>query len=158
MLAIGYSFAIRLGRRLCEEAHLNLAYRWLCRLELEDAVPDHSTFSKNRRGRFRQSVEPHHLFESVLQRCMSEGLVRGEGFATDASIIKADAQRMQSAPAEEAMNWTNSEDTARPAREYLDALEKTNDPTFIPKFVSTLNQRLGDLFQQAVFVNQALGI
>ena len=137
ILVIGYSFGIRSERRLCEEVHLNLAYRWFCGLGLEDAVPDHSTFSKNRHGRFRQSGAFRHLFESVLQRCMSEGLVRGEGFATDASIIKADAQRMQSVPGDEAMNWTNSEEATRPVREYLDALEETNGPSFIPKFVST---------------------
>jgi transposase len=137
MLVIGYSFGIRSERRLCEEVHLNLAYRWFCKLGLEDAVPDHSTFSKNRHGRFRQSGAFRHLFESVLKRCMAEGLVRGEGFATDASIIKADAQRMQSVPGDEAMNWTNSEEATRPVREYLDALEEANDPSFIPKFVST---------------------
>jgi len=102
MLIIGYSFGIRSERRLCEEVHLNLAYRWFCRLGLEDAVPDHSTFSKNRHGRFRDGEVFRHLFESVLERCMSEGLVRGEGFATDASIIKADAQRMHSIPGAEA--------------------------------------------------------
>jgi hypothetical protein len=96
MLIIGYSFGIRSERRLCEEVHLNLAYRWFCRLGLEDKVPDHSTFSKNRHGRFRESGAFRHVFESVLQRCMTEGLVRGEGFATDASIIKADAQRERS--------------------------------------------------------------
>jgi transposase len=83
MLIIGYSFGIRSERRLCEEVHLNLAYRWFCRLGLEDKVPDHSTFSKNRHGRFRDSGIFRHLFETVLQRCMNEGLVRGEGFATD---------------------------------------------------------------------------
>jgi transposase len=84
MLIIGYSFGIRSERKLCEEVHLNLAYRWFCRLGLEDAIPDHSTFSKNRHGRFRESSAFRHLFEVVLQRCMAEGLVRGEGFATDA--------------------------------------------------------------------------
>jgi transposase len=136
MLIIGYSLGIRSERRLCEEVHLNLAYRWFCRLGLEDKVPDHSTFSKNRHGRFRESGAFRHLFESVLQRCMAEGLVRGEGFATDASIIKADAQRMNSVPGEEAMNWKNSVETARPVREYLDALEEANGPAFTPKFVS----------------------
>ncbi|MBU1978872.1 MAG: transposase, partial [Gammaproteobacteria bacterium] len=92
MLVIGYSFGIRSERRLCEEVHLNLAYRWFCRLGLEDVIPDHSTFSKNRHGRFRDSETFRHLFETVLRRCMAEGLVRGEGFATDASIIMADVQ------------------------------------------------------------------
>ena len=116
--------------------HLNLAYRWFCRLGLEDAMPDHSTFSKNRHGRFRDSGTFRHLFEIVLQRCMAEGLVRGEGFATDASIIKADAQRVNSVPGEEAMNWKSTEETARPVREYLDALERENAAAYVPKFVS----------------------
>ena len=90
MLIVGYCFGIRSERRLCEEVHLNLAYRWFCRLGLEDAVPEHSTFSKNRHGRFRDSDLLRHVFESVLSRCMAEGLVKGEGFAIDASIIKAD--------------------------------------------------------------------
>jgi IS5 family transposase len=136
MLIIGYSFGIRSERRLCEEVHLNLAYRWFCRLGLEDSVPDHSTFSKNRHGRFRESGAFRQLFEDVLQRCMAEGLVRGEGFATDASIIKADAQRMNSVHGEEAINWRNTAETARPVREYLEAVEEMNDPASMPKFVS----------------------
>jgi len=91
MLIVGYCFGIRSERRLCEEVHLNLAYRWFCRLGLEGAVPDHSTFSKNRHGRFRDSDLLRRLFESVLQRCIAEGLVGGEGFAVDASLIHADA-------------------------------------------------------------------
>ena len=96
MLIVGYSFGIRSERRLCEEVHLNLAYRWFCRLGLEDAVPDHSTFSKNRHGRFRESDAFRKVFEGVVERCMKEGLVGGEGFAIDASVIKADANRSRS--------------------------------------------------------------
>src|SRR6266852_3505883 len=95
MLIVGYCFGIRSERRLCEEVHLNLAYRWFCRLGLEDAVPDHSTFSKNRHGRFRESGLLRHLFENVVERCIKEGLVGGEGFAVDASVIKADASRQR---------------------------------------------------------------
>jgi transposase len=90
MLIVGYCFGIRSERRLCEEVHLNLAYRWFCRLGLGGAVPDHSTFSKNRHGRFRDSDLLRRLFETVLQRCIDEGLVGGEGFAVDASLIRAD--------------------------------------------------------------------
>ena len=78
--------------------HLNLAYRWFCRRGLEGAVPDHSTFSKNRHGRFRDSDLLRQLFDTVLRRCMSEGLVGGEGFAVDASLIKAEANRERSVP------------------------------------------------------------
>jgi transposase len=91
MLIVGYCFGIRSERRLCEEVHLNLTYRWFCGLGLDGAVPDHSTFSKNRHGRFRDSDLLRRLFETVLQRCIDEGLVGGEGFAVDASLIAADA-------------------------------------------------------------------
>src|SRR5437667_1062704 len=91
MLIVGYCFGIRSERRLCEEVHLNLAYRWFCRLGLNGEVPDHSTFSKNRHGRFRDSDLLRRLFETVLQRCIAEGLVGGEGFAVDASLIAAEA-------------------------------------------------------------------
>ncbi len=78
MLIVGYCFGIRSERRLCEEVHLNLAYRWFCRLGLDGEVPDHSTFSKNRHGRFRASDAFRHVFETVVSRCIEEGLVDGE--------------------------------------------------------------------------------
>ena len=93
MLIVGYCFGIRSERRLCDEVHLNLAYRWFCRLGLDGDVPDHSTFSKNRHGRFRESDLLRKLFETVVARCMKEGIVGGEAFAVDASIIVADAHR-----------------------------------------------------------------
>src|SRR3954449_3907515 len=98
MLIAGYCFGIRSERRLCEEVHLNLAYRWFCRLGLEGAVPDHSTFSKNRHGRFRDSDLLRKVFETTVQRCIDEGRVGGGGFAVDASRIKADANRQHSVP------------------------------------------------------------
>jgi transposase len=126
MLIVGYCFGIRSERRLCEEVHLNLAYRWFCRLDLEDAVPDHSTFSKNRHGRFRQSDAFRLVFESVLRRCMSEGLVRGEGFAVDASVVKADANRARGMPGAQAIDWRGGEAPSRAVREYLEAIEQAN--------------------------------
>ena len=77
MLLVGYLFGIRSERRLCEEVHLNLAYRWFCRLDLADRVPDHSTFSKNRHGRFRACDLHRLLFEQVVSRCAAAGLVAG---------------------------------------------------------------------------------
>src|SRR5437773_1243887 len=91
MLIVGYCFGIRSERRLCEEVHLNLAYRWFCGLGLDGEVPDHSTFSKNRHGRFRNSDLLRRLFETVLQRCIDECLVGGEGFAVDGSLNAAEA-------------------------------------------------------------------
>jgi len=95
MLIVGYCFGIRSERRLCEEVHLNLAYRWFCRVGLEGDVADHSTLSKARHGRFRDADLLRELFETVVRRCMAEGLVGGEGFTVDASLIVADAQRQR---------------------------------------------------------------
>jgi transposase len=96
MLLIGYCMGIRSERRLCEEVHLNLAYRWFCRLDLTGPVPGHSTFSKNRHGRFRDSDRFRHLFEGMVARCIAAGLVGGERFAVDASLIQADANKQNS--------------------------------------------------------------
>jgi IS5 family transposase len=103
MLLIGYVRGIRSERRLCEEVHLNLAYRWFCRLGLEGRVPDHSTFSKNRHGRFRDSDLLRQLFEATVRRCMAEGLVGGDGFAADASLIRAEAGRQHFHTGEEGL-------------------------------------------------------
>lgn len=136
MLIVGYCFGIRSERRLCEEVHLNLAYRWFCRLGLDCAVPDHSTFSKNRHGRFRDSDLLRKLFETTVRRCIDEGLVGGEGFAVDASMIKADANRQRSVPGGE---WQAPEAANHAVREYLAVLD---DAAFgaatpvVPKFIS----------------------
>ncbi|MEQ8656643.1 MAG: IS1182 family transposase [Hyphomicrobiales bacterium] len=120
MLIIGYCFGIRSERRLCEEVHLNLAYRWFCRLGLEDRVPHHSTFSKNRHGRFRDSGLFREVFNQVLKRCMAEGLVGGEAFAADASVIQADANRQKG----DAGSLGLPDDlTSRAVNEYLATLD-----------------------------------
>ena len=136
MLLVGYCFGIRSERRLCEEVHLNLAYRWFCRLGLDSDVPDHSTFSKNRHGRFRDCDLLRELFETVVRRCMAEGLVGGEGFAVDASLIKADANRQRCVPGAEGLP---PEAASRAIDEYLAVLD---DAAFggatpvTPKFIS----------------------
>ena len=136
MLLVGYCFGIRSERRLCEEVHLNLAYRWFCRLGLDGDVPDHSTFSKNRHGRFRECDLLRELFETVVRRCMAEGLVGGEGFAVDASLIKADANRQRCVPGDEGLP---PEAASRAVDEYLAVLD---DAAFgaaspvTPKFIS----------------------
>ncbi len=124
MLLIGYIMSIRSERRLCDEVHVNLAYRWFCRLDLGDPVPDQSTFSKNRHGRFRESDLFRQLFESVVARCIAEGLVGGDIFATDASIIRADANKQNSTPREE---WNpdrlDPATVPRAVKEYLEVLD-----------------------------------
>jgi transposase len=139
MLIIGYCMGVRSERRLCEEVHLNLAYRWFCRLGLEGDVPDHSTFSKNRHGRFRDSDLLRELFEATVARCIAEGLVGGEGFATDASLIKADANKQRSADGKEDVDWEAMARTRRSVREYLDTLDDAAwgaASEVKPKFVS----------------------
>lgn len=139
MLIIGYCCGIRSERRLCEEVHLNLAYRWFCRLGLDGQVPDHSTFSRNRHGRFRQSNILRHLFEMVVRRCMAEGLVGGEGFAVDASLIEADANKQRSVPGDV---WNVADISANACQAVKDYLATLDDAAFgaasdvIPKFVS----------------------
>lgn len=116
MLVVGYCFGIRSERCLCDEVHLNLAYRWFCMLGLEGGVPDHSTFSKNRHGRFRDSGLLRHVFEMVLRRCIDAGLVGGYGFAVDASLVCADANRTEGGPGSEGLN---PEKTSRAMDEYF---------------------------------------
>lgn len=120
MLLVGYCMGIRSERRLCEEVHLNLAYRWFCRLDLNDSIPDHSTFSKNRHGRFRESDLFRHLFNKVLARCIAEGLVGGDDFGVDASLIKADASRYTKV---DMADWAVPDHVSRATQEYLDTLD-----------------------------------
>lgn len=139
MLLVGYCFGIRSERRLCEEVHLNLAYRWFCRLGLDGDVPDHSTFSKNRHGRFRDSDLLRERFELTVQRCIDEGLVGGDGFAADASLIKADANKQRSAAAADEVDWHGLAATRRSVQEYLEVLDDAawgGASEVKPKFVS----------------------
>src|ERR671937_2196688 len=139
MLIIGYVFAIRSERAICRDVQVNLAYRWFCRLSIEDKIPDHSAFSRARHERFRDSDMFRRVFERVVEACIAAGLVGGEGFAVDASLIAADANKQRSIPGAE---W-NKEDAAKAAsravREYLATLD---DVAFgaaseiTPKFVS----------------------
>lgn len=140
MLVIGYVMGIRSERRLCDEVHLNLAYRWFCRLGLDAKVPDHSTFSKYRHGKFRESDLLRHVFEATVERCLREDLVSGEGFAVDASLIPADANKSRSLPASEWCPEVARKIGSRAAREYLDTLDDAafgaaspSQPKFVAK-------------------------
>jgi transposase len=122
MLLVGYCYGIRSERRLCQDVALHLAYRWFCRLDLEDHIPHHSTFSLNRLGRFRQSDILRHIFERVVVACMAAGLVKGEGFAVDASVIEANASRYHGKAPNE-LEWTDEQKQRRAVAEYLAAVE-----------------------------------
>src|SRR6204780_129710 len=127
MLIVGYCYGIRSERKLCEEVRLHLAYRWFCRLDLDDRVPHHSTFSENRLNRFRESDILRHIFERVVMAAMVMGLVKGEGFAVDASVMEANASRYHGkAPGE--LDWTEKQRQKRAVAEYLVALEDESEP------------------------------
>lgn len=122
MLIVGYCYGIRSERKLCEEVALHLAYRWFCKMDLEDRVPHHSTFSVNRLGRFRESDVLRHIFERVVMTCMVAGLVKGEGFAVDASVMEANASRYHGVAPDDIV-WSDAQKQKRAVAEYLEALD-----------------------------------
>src|ERR1700722_19340556 len=139
MLIVGYVFGIRSERALCREVQVNLAYRWFCGLSIEDKVPDHSAFSRARNERFGDSIIFRSVFERVVGSCVAAGLVGGEGFAVDASLIQADANKHRSIPGAEWNKDIDPEQARRAVKEYLATLD---DPAYgaassvTPKFVS----------------------
>jgi len=123
MLLVGYVFAIRSERRLCAEVQVNLAYRWFCKLGIEDKIPDHSVFCRARHERFRDSDALRRVFEGVVAMCIAAGLVGGEAFSVDASLIKADVGRKKRVPGDQPIAWPKTEEAPRAVREYLAALD-----------------------------------
>src|SRR6201987_3083534 len=139
MLVLGYVFAIRSERALCRDVQVNFAYRWFCGLSIEDKIPDHSTFSRARHERFRDSDMFRRVFERVVEACMAAGLVGGEGFAVDASLIVADANKQRSVPGSEWNKARDPEGASRAMREYLATLDNAAfgaASEVVPKFVS----------------------
>src|SRR3990170_1232700 len=139
ILIVGYVFAIRSERALCREVQVNLAYRWFCGLSIEDKIPDHSAFSRARNERFRESDIFRRVFERVVGACIGAGLVGGEGFAVDASLIAADANKQRSIPGSEWNKELDPQKVSRAVKEYLATLDDAafgaaSDVT--PKFVA----------------------
>src|ERR1700740_2653442 len=139
MLIIGYVFAIRSERALCRDVQVNLAYRWFCGLSIEDKIPDHSAFSRARNDRFCNSGIFRSVFERVVGACIAAGLVGGEGFAVDASLIMADANKQRSIPGTQWSKELDAQAVSRATKEYLATLDDAafgaaSDVT--PKFVS----------------------
>ena len=137
MLIVGYCYGIRSERRLCQEVELHLAYRWFCKLDLNDKIPHHSTFSENRLNRFRESDILRHVFECVVRACMATGLVKGVGFAVDASVLEANASRYHGIAPDE-LDWNEKQLQKRAVKEYLLALEQEvpNPDRKPPKVIS----------------------
>jgi transposase len=127
MLIVGYCYGLRSERKLTQEVELHLAYRWFCRLDLDDKVPHHSTFSENRLHRFRDSNVFRHIFERIVAACMAAGLVKGEGFAVDASVMEANASRYHGKTPDE-IEWAEPERQTRAVKEYLAGLDVDAEP------------------------------
>src|ERR1700688_2544706 len=123
MLIVGYVFAIRSERRICAEVQVNLAYRWFCKLGIEDKIPDHSVFCRARLERFRESDALRRVFEGVVAMCIGAGLVGGEAFSIDASLIRADAGRRTRVPGDQPIAWPTTEQPSHGVRECLAALD-----------------------------------
>src|SRR5262245_9894447 len=139
MLIVGYVFGIRSERLLCREVQVNLAYRWFCGLSIEDKIPDHSAFSRARNERFRDSAIFRRVFERVVEACIAAGLVGGEGFAVDASLIVADANKQRSIPGSEWKKPSDPETASRAVKEYVATLDHAAfgaASEVTPKFVS----------------------
>lgn len=126
MLVLGYVFALRSERRLCAEVQVNLAYRWFWKLGIEDHIPDHSVFCRARRERFRESDALRRVFERVVALCISAGLVGGEAFSVDASLIKADVNKTRRLPGDQPITWPKAEEASHAVREYIAALDAAN--------------------------------
>src|SRR5499425_2539713 len=127
MLIVGYVFAIRSERRLCAEVQVNLAYRWFCKLGIEDKIPDHSVFCRARHERFRESDALRRVFEGVVAMCIAAGLVGGEAFSIDASLIKADVDKTKRIPGDQPFAWPKTEEASHAVREYLAALDASRN-------------------------------
>src|ERR1700735_2938076 len=123
MLIVGYVFALRSERRLCAEVQVNLAYRWFCKLGIEDRIPDHSVFCRARHERFRQSDALRRVFEAVVAMSIAAGLVGGEAFSIDASLIKADVDKKKRIPGDQPIAWPKAKEASHAVREYLAALD-----------------------------------
>jgi transposase len=116
MLLVGYLFGITSERRLCDEVQMHVGYRWFVGLSLEDKVPDHSTFSKNRHGRFRESGVYQEMFNEIVRQCIEKGLVSGKHVTVDSTLVKANASLKGMQPIVVEL----------PPKEYLERVEKEN--------------------------------
>ncbi len=123
LLLVGYLYGITSERRLLDEVRMHLAYRWFTRLGFDQALPDHSTFSKNRHGRFRRSGVFRAVFEEIVRRCVAVGLVEGRHLRVDGTVVQANAsphRRMSPAQLAEVAHVSHT------VREYLAELEQQN--------------------------------
>ena len=123
MLLVGYLYGVTSERKLVEELRMHLAWRWFTGLGFDQEIPHHSTFSKNRHGRFQESNLFQELFEEIVARCVEAGLVKGEHMSVDGSFIQANADHHSRVPREQLAEVAKVNHTVR---EYLVELEQEN--------------------------------
>ena len=123
LLLVGYLYGITSERRLMDEVRMHLAYRWFTRLGFDQEIPDHSTFSKNRHGRFRQSGVFRKVFEEIVRRCLEAGFVEGRNVAVDGTLVGANASQQSRVPRERLVEAAK---ISRTVQEYLTELERQN--------------------------------
>src|SRR4051795_4424570 len=128
ILLVGYLYGINSERKLVEELRMHLAWRWFTGLGFDQEIPHHSTFSKNRHGRFQQSNLFQEIFEEIVTRCVEAGLVQGTHMSVDGSFIQANADHHSRIPREQ---LPEAAQVNRTVREYLAELEREN-PTEEP--------------------------
>ena len=135
MLLVGYLYGIKSERRLEEEVQLNLAYRWFCGFELDEATPGHSTFSKTRTRKWQESNLFQKVFQEIIKQCITSGLIDGKAMATDGSYIPANVSRE---------SWGDVEaEVEQSMQSYLDCLDEelAQQPGFKKPPVKTVKKR-----------------
>ena len=123
MLLIGYLYGVTSERKLVEELRMHLAWRWFTGLGFDQEIPHHSTFSKNRHGRFQESNLFQELFEEIVAHCVAAGLVKGKHMSVDGSFIQANADHPSRVLPEQLVEVSKVNQTVR---EYLVELEREN--------------------------------
>src|SRR6516225_8655294 len=123
MLLVGYLYGVRSERKLVEELRMHLAWRWFTGLGFDQEIPHHSTFSKNRHGRFQESKLFEQLFEQIVRQCMEVGLVRGDQLSVDGSFVEANAAKESRIPRQQLVEAAQVHQTLR---QYLEELEQQN--------------------------------
>ncbi len=123
VLLLGYLYGVTSERKLLEELRMHLAWRWFTGLGFDQEIPHHSTFSKNRHGRFQESNLFQELFERIVEQCIQAGLVQGAQMSVDGSFIQADADHHSRIPREQ---LAEAAKVNYGARKYLEELEQEN--------------------------------
>src|SRR4030088_3110112 len=137
ILLIGYLYGISSERKLVEELRMHLAWRWFTGLGFDEEVPHHSTFSKNRHGRFQESKAFEQLFEEIVGRCLEAGLVRGDDLSVDGSFVEANASKESRIPREQLAEAAQVNQTVRQYLVELEQQNPTDEPVHEQKLVST---------------------